>query len=369
MDLPPSSYHDSLVELWDEEEDTEEVETVMMAFPSFYLQYLDIFSKVKAEDLPHYHACNHHIELQGSLPPEALSQFHQLKGASTTAGILSHFNSSLLTIVETNESNYALGAVLSQVFDSGKHPIAFDSNQHIPAELNYETHYKELLGIVWALKDWRAFLFPLSSPFEVLTNHSSLQYFMYSQLIKQDEVQPSRFFAVKVECFSNLIESIQKKLWQDPQYRSILQELGKGKFVQDYSPDSSSQLLLFNDWVVISNDFTIQLSILQKGQDPPLAGHPGQETTLKLVKWDSHWSGMTQLINDYIPSCQQCSRNKNIHHKMFVLLKPIPIPNGPWICLSIDFITQLPMSNSFESILARVDRFSKIGILFQQGLQ
>ncbi|MBW0531060.1 hypothetical protein O181_070775 [Austropuccinia psidii MF-1] len=36
MDLPPSSYHDSLEELWDEEEDTEEVETVMMVFTSFY---------------------------------------------------------------------------------------------------------------------------------------------------------------------------------------------------------------------------------------------------------------------------------------------------------------------------------------------
>ncbi|MBW0532328.1 hypothetical protein O181_072043 [Austropuccinia psidii MF-1] len=63
------------------------------------------------------------------------------------------------------------------------------------------------------------------------------------KLIKQDEVQPLRFLAVKVECFSNLIESIQKKLWQDPQYRSILQELGKDKSVQYYSLYNSSKLL------------------------------------------------------------------------------------------------------------------------------
>ncbi|MBW0562325.1 hypothetical protein O181_102040, partial [Austropuccinia psidii MF-1] len=204
------------------------------------------------------------------LNEEALSQFHQLKEDFTTALVLSHFNPSLPTIVETEASNYALGAILSQVSDSGKHPIAFNSRKHIPEELNYEIDDKELLGIVWAFKHWRAFLISLSSPFEVLTNHSSLQYFMsskvltphqahwakflsefhfsityilgslatlpdalshwegvylergedfisknpmnFQRLIKQDEVQPSTYFAVKVESFSNLIDSIQKSL-------------------------------------------------------------------------------------------------------------------------------------------------------------
>ncbi|MBW0521473.1 hypothetical protein O181_061188 [Austropuccinia psidii MF-1] len=68
-DLPPSSYHDSLEELWDEEEETEEVETVIKVVPSAYHQYLDVFSKVKAEKIPPHCACDHHIELEGSLPP------------------------------------------------------------------------------------------------------------------------------------------------------------------------------------------------------------------------------------------------------------------------------------------------------------
>ncbi|MBW0516065.1 hypothetical protein O181_055780 [Austropuccinia psidii MF-1] len=58
---------------------------------------------------------------------EALSQLQILKEAFTTAPILFHFNPSLPTIVETYPSDYALGAVLSQVNDSGKHPIPFDS--------------------------------------------------------------------------------------------------------------------------------------------------------------------------------------------------------------------------------------------------
>ncbi|MBW0547414.1 hypothetical protein O181_087129 [Austropuccinia psidii MF-1] len=68
MNLPPSSYHDSLEELWDEEQ-PEEIETVMKVNPSIYHHYLDVFSKVKAEKLPPHRAFYHHIDLEGSLPP------------------------------------------------------------------------------------------------------------------------------------------------------------------------------------------------------------------------------------------------------------------------------------------------------------
>ncbi|MBW0493604.1 hypothetical protein O181_033319 [Austropuccinia psidii MF-1] len=69
MDLPHSSYHDSLEELGDEEEEPEEVETMTKVFPLAYHQYLDLFSKVKEEKLPPHCACDHHIELEGSLFP------------------------------------------------------------------------------------------------------------------------------------------------------------------------------------------------------------------------------------------------------------------------------------------------------------
>ncbi|MBW0485886.1 hypothetical protein O181_025601 [Austropuccinia psidii MF-1] len=71
---------------------------------------------------------------------------------------------------------------------------------------------------------------------------------------------------------------------------------------------------------------------------------------------------MTQFINDNISPCQKCSRNKNIYHKKFELLKPLPIPSGPCICLSMDFITKLPLSNYFDSILFIVDRFSRMAV-------
>ncbi|MBW0573459.1 hypothetical protein O181_113174 [Austropuccinia psidii MF-1] len=190
MDLSPSSYHDSLEELWDEEEEPEDIETVMRVVIPVYHQYLDVFSKVKAEKFPPHCTYDHHTELEGSLPP-----FYQIKEAFTIAPILSHFDPPLPTIVETDASDYALGAVLSQISDSGKHPIAFDSRKLLPAELNYEIHDKELLGIVWALKRWRAFLLSLSSSFEVLTDHSSLQYFMSSKILTGCQARWAEFLS------------------------------------------------------------------------------------------------------------------------------------------------------------------------------
>ncbi|MBW0514858.1 hypothetical protein O181_054573 [Austropuccinia psidii MF-1] len=67
--------------------------------------------------------------------------------------------------LKTDSSDYALGAVLSQVNDSGNHSIECDSRKLLPPEISYEIHDKELLGIVWALKCWTDLLLSLSDSF------------------------------------------------------------------------------------------------------------------------------------------------------------------------------------------------------------
>ncbi|MBW0472292.1 hypothetical protein O181_012007 [Austropuccinia psidii MF-1] len=162
--------------------------------------------------------------------------------------------------------------------------------------------------------------------------------------------------------FSELIEQIQKEVWQEKDYREVLKKLARDESVSYYSLEPQAKLLLFKDRVLIPRNAENQHNILQKCHDSPLAGHPGQEKTLKLIKRDFYWAGMNQFIKDYVSSCQQCSINKNIHQKKFGLLKPLQIPSGPCNYLSMDFITQFPLSNNFDSILVVVDRFSKMEI-------
>ncbi|MBW0464438.1 hypothetical protein O181_004153 [Austropuccinia psidii MF-1] len=73
MDLPPLSFHASLEEQWDEEEEPEYIEAALKVLPPAYHQYLDVFSKVKAEKLSPHCTCDHHIKLEGLLPPVGVS--------------------------------------------------------------------------------------------------------------------------------------------------------------------------------------------------------------------------------------------------------------------------------------------------------
>ena len=55
--------------------------------------------------------------------------------------------------------DYALAVILSIVNkDNEVHPVAFHSRTFTAAELNYNTHDKELLAIFEAFKIWRHYL-------------------------------------------------------------------------------------------------------------------------------------------------------------------------------------------------------------------
>ncbi len=80
------------------------------------------------------------------------TSFTTLKTAFTSDGCLAHFDPTLKTIVKTDASDYAMGAILSQVGHDGVlRPVAFESKSLSGAQLNYEIHDKEMLAIVFAL--------------------------------------------------------------------------------------------------------------------------------------------------------------------------------------------------------------------------
>jgi hypothetical protein len=69
--------------------------------------------------------------------------FQGLKEWLITAPILTHFDPTKECIVETDASDFALGAILSQKDEEGRlHPIAFHSRKFQLAEINYEVHDK-----------------------------------------------------------------------------------------------------------------------------------------------------------------------------------------------------------------------------------
>ncbi|MBW0491051.1 hypothetical protein O181_030766 [Austropuccinia psidii MF-1] len=122
----------------------------------------------------------------------------------------------------------------------------------------------------------------------------------FYQALKQNEFKESRFYSIKVEVLSDLVDQIQKAVWQEKDHKEILKQLARGESVSDYTLEPQAKFLLFKDRVVIPRNYEFQLDILPKQHDSPLAGHPGQAKTLKLIKRDLYWAGMNQIIKDYV---------------------------------------------------------------------
>jgi len=77
----------------------------------------------------------------------------------TTGPILTHFDDTGPTKLETDARNFALGAVLSQLCEDEKwHHVDFHSRKFSPAEINYDVNDKEMAAIVAPFKEWAIYV-------------------------------------------------------------------------------------------------------------------------------------------------------------------------------------------------------------------
>ena len=82
----------------------------------------------------------------------------KLKELFTAKLILKIYILSLLIVVKTDALDFILGVYLVQKYPDGWYLVIYYSYKITPPELNYDIYNKELLGIVTALKEWKAFL-------------------------------------------------------------------------------------------------------------------------------------------------------------------------------------------------------------------
>ena len=92
-------------------------------------------------------------------------------------------------IVKTDASDFALGAILSQGLGKEQHPVAFHSRKFTPAEINYDTHDKELLAIVDCFKKWRRFLEGANHQVMVITDHNNLELFQTTKVLNRRQAR------------------------------------------------------------------------------------------------------------------------------------------------------------------------------------
>lgn len=173
-----------VIQDWPEPRKVKDVQS-FLGFANFYRRFIHAYSEIVAP-------------LNRLTRKDTIWDFNQkcrdafetLKKVFTTAPILGHFIPGQQLTVETDTSDYAIAAVLSITEDDGElHPIAFHSRTMIGAELNYDTHDKELMAIHEAFKTWRHYLEGSVLPIDVVTDHKNLEYFSTTKLLTRRQTR------------------------------------------------------------------------------------------------------------------------------------------------------------------------------------
>src|SRR6267154_803453 len=85
--------------------------------------------------------------------------------------------------------------------------------------------------------------------------------------------------------------------------------------------------------------------------------HFGADKSYAILCDAYYWPNMhCDLEKGYIPSCEDCQRNKSCTTKAPRPLHPLPVPDGRGSSIAMDFIGPLKPDDRFNSILTITDR-------------
>ncbi|MBD2359459.1 DDE-type integrase/transposase/recombinase [Tolypothrix sp. FACHB-123] len=387
-----------------------------LGFANFYRDFIPGFSSI-TEPL-------NQLTTKGATfrwEAEEEEAFQRLKLGFVSWPVLRQWDPDLETLVEPDSSGRAIGGCLSQRVGDAWHPVAYHSAKLSPAQRNYTIHDKELLAVISCLKAWSAELRSVAAPFTILTDHKNLEYFTHPRLLserqarwaetlslfhyhlrwrpgplaarpdalsrrpqdRQDDTQLPTSLMHPVTVGKTSIpqgevlfetETLQglwdRALERDDSYSAKVAAVRAGARL--FPPEANSRLQVadcgFNAqgsltwrgvlWVPKWEPLTTAL--IQRVHDSPLSGHPGRNTTFKLLRRDFHWEGMSVDVGRFVRNCH-CFGAHASRRKRQGLLQPLPIPDRAWTQISLDFMTDLPAAKPGDPrhLLVITDRLTK----------
>jgi len=163
--------------------------------------------------------------------------FQSAKNTLSSSQVLVHFNPKLPVILETDASQYGVGAVISHRFPNGdERPIAYASRSLNPAEKNYSQIHKEALAIIFGITKFYMYLY--GRHFTLYTDHQPLL-----KIFAPDAATPV-LAAARLQRWSLLLSSYR----YDIKYRcskSIANADALSRLPLPYKADSSVESQLY----------------------------------------------------------------------------------------------------------------------------
>jgi len=152
------------------------------------------------------------------------------------------------------------------------------------------------------------------------------------------------------------LTEFEEALWHHQDHAFFKTHPNKDQWVQDIHGiwrDSKDRLVIPTK--------ELGNKVLHACHDTVFSGHFGAQRTKNLVQRLFFWPNMNKHITDYCDSCIKCQAVKPLNRAPAGALRPLQVPTGKWTDVTVDMITDLPVSKyGFDSILVFVDRLTKM---------
>ena len=378
-----------------------------LGLASYYRRFVPGFSKIAA---PLNSLTKKNTDFFWTAQCEAA--FTQLQDLLTTAPVLAYprFGSDTGFILETDASYVGLGVVLSQEQENGEvHPIAYASRSLDCHEKNYGISELETLGLVWAVRYFRAYL--LGHPCTVYTDHAACLSILNTarpsgKLARWALTIQEMDLTIKHKAGKNnsnadalsrnpcpsspvsAVESVttsesevhidtvelQAKQKSDPELAAMINYLTEGvlpaddKFAKRIVFESSRYemidgILNFENpafpgrqCVVVPK--CLREAILTEAHASCFGGHFSERKVLDKLRRFVWWKGLRGDVKRFCRSCLTCSTRKGRQRTFRPYLQPISV-GGPFHRVAVD-ILQLPLTvNGNKYVIVFMDYLTK----------
>ena len=329
---------------------------------------------------------------------ECQEAFDRLKTILSSEPILSHYRVGDQLILYTDASGFGLGAILNQEQDGHERTLQYASATLNKHQENYSVTQREMLGIVWACRKFRSYLY--GNTFIIKVDHCSLCYLLK---MKDPNGKLARWalqlqaLSFKIQYTSGkehesadflsrypLKEVVPEDLDDIPAFQTEDIDMKAAQEVDPWIRDVKKRLehkkLKPNENYIIENDILYRKMFDSKGIERQLlclpsalrkdilftlhgdktSGHGGFIRTLYKVKDRFYFPRVEKIVRKFVRSCPECQSRKKEPGLPKGDLQSI-VAEEPFSLIGMDILGSFPEASKTKNkyVIIMIDYYTK----------